>query len=670
MKKIIAVISTGVFLFIFAICLNSCVGNVDLSKVKDAYTQDILENTDISPYDTKSVEDIKKELAVKVVDGIETCYFTNIDYKTDNNRAEWKANNHNANTLKIAIAAIKSGNDELKDIAIKLTYYWVFNNFKNTNWWQNDLGATEAVAKIGVLLHGELNDKGQAALEGKVRNCSFKYNPSLKNHTGANLFDYADISVKSSIIDDDVDEFNVAFNTIADEITTETPEGFVPDGSFFQHGRQIQNASYGTAICRLGRIIKMISASNKYFSDDKMTIIENYILSGLRCSIHKGYISYIPASRTYTRPETPLDAKIFNTKQLAYYLDIPNFKNKTTLSNFIEDLKNKNSTFEGIKYFNVAKFLTMNIDDVYMSFNGSDNTLINSECVNNENQLGLNLSYATNTCVMDDGKEYVNNGPLWKYDYIPGTTSFNLDSGKEDEQLIEIKGNPNLYDDPLFETMLPAPDENGNIVYGGGFSEENNIACLMQKSVSHKENKFTVTCFGCEDGMVIVGSDLEYTGEVTGPGKFFTTPRTIHTTLEQCNYKGSHKLSEDGKELTHGNVVYKILDNDNKMQVSTQEITGSWQRNNPDFKNEVKPVTGNTLLAFIEHGSNKAKGYAYSIQPKSREDKKFELIDTGDSNIHAVKLPNGKVVAAFYKNGSFDYNGNKYEGSIGEYKIF
>ena len=97
----------------------------------------------------------------------------------------------------------------------------------------------------------------------------------------------------------------------------------------------------------------------------------------------------------------------------------------------------------------------------------------------------------------------------------------------------------------------------------------------MQKSVSHKENKFTVTCFGCEDGMVLVGSDLEYTGEVTGPGKFFATPRTIHTTLEQCNYKGSHKLSEDGKELTHGNVVYKILDNDNKMQVSTQEITGS-----------------------------------------------------------------------------------------------
>ena len=88
MKKIITVISTGVFLFVFIICLNSCVGNVDLSKVKDAYTQDILENTDISPYDTKSVEDIKKELAVKVVDGIETYYFTNIDYKTDNNRAE------------------------------------------------------------------------------------------------------------------------------------------------------------------------------------------------------------------------------------------------------------------------------------------------------------------------------------------------------------------------------------------------------------------------------------------------------------------------------------------------------------------------------------------------------------------------------------------------------
>ena len=76
------------------------------------------------------------------------------------------------------------------------------------------------------------------------------------------------------------------------------------------------------------------------------------------------------------------------------------------------------------------------------------------------------------------------------------------------------------------------------------------------------------------------------------------------------------------------------------------------------------------MLAFIEYGSSKAKGYAYSIQPKSREDKKFELIDTGDSNIHAVKLPNGKIAAAFYKDGSFTYNDKTYEGSLGEYKIF
>lgn len=642
---------------------------VDLLKVKTAYTQDLIETTKTENYDGKSIDEIMKDIETKEIDGIKTYYFNNIDYKTDNIRATWKATDHLSNATILAVLGEKTNSQDLQDIAIGLTYYWVFNNFNNTNWWWNDLGAAAALSNLGLFVYDKLNDKGKAALQGKIHNATFTFHPSLKNHTGANLFDYADISLKSSIIDNNIDEYNTTFNTIADEITTETPEGFVTDGSFFQHGRQIQNASYGKSICRLGKIIKMISASNRKFPDDKIAIIENYILKGLRCSIHKGSFNYIAISREYSRPDTPLDTKTLNTKQLSYYLDVPNFTKKTELQNFINDLKEKNSTFEGIQYFDVAKLLTMNIDDVYLSFNGSDGTLTNTECVNNENQLGLNLSYATNTCIMDSGQEYINNSPLWKYDYIPGTTTYNLDSGKENEEILKIKGDPSLYDDPLWEKKLPSEENNENIVYEGGFDPNNNIACIMQKTISHEENKFTVTCFGCEDGMVIVGSNLEYTGEVTGDGKLFTTPRTLHTTLDQCMYKGSHELSEDGKELKHGNVLYKILDN-NKMTVSTQNITGTWQSNNPDMSDSKPPVTGTTLLAYIEHGSNKSNGYAYSIQPKSRQDKQFELIDTGDSNIHAVKLPNGKIVAAFYKDGSFSYNNHSFEGTRGEYKIF
>lgn len=670
MNKKLFVIFTSLLCLVSVCVICSCSKvNVDLEKVKAAYIEDFVCNTKTAENEAKSTEDIMKDIESKTIDEVETYYYKNVDYKTDNNRATWNAEKHIENALNLAITAEKTGRSELKEIAVKLTYYWVFNNFKNTNWWWNDLGAANNLSSLGLFVADDLNEKGKTALQGKIHNASFTYSPSLSNHTGANLFDYADISIKSAIIDNSKDEFNTAFKVIAKEITTDTPEGFVSDGSFFQHGRQIQNASYGKSICRLGKIIKMISASNVHFSDDKIKIIENYILKGLSGVIHKGHLNYIGVSREYTRADS-LSTKSINTTQLAYYLDVPNFDKKDELKKFIEDMNNQNSTFEGIKYFDVAKLIAMNIDDVYLSFNGSDNTMVNSECVNNENQMGLNLSYATTTCFMDDGSEYNNIAPLWKYDYIPGTTSFNLDPGKEKDELIEIKGNPNLYNDPLFETQLPAPDENGNIVYGGGYDESNNVVCLMQKTIHHNENKFCVTCFGCEDGMVIVGSDLEYTGEVTGPGKFFETPRTIHTTIDQCLYKGSHELSEDNKELTHGNIIYKILDNDNKMTVSTQDVTGSWSDNNPDFGEKKAPISGKTLLAFIDYGSSKAKGYAYSIQPKSREDKNFEVIDTNDSNIHAVKLPNGKIVAAFYKNGSFTYNDKTYEGHIGEYKVF
>lgn len=666
-KKIIFGTTILAAFFILVIFV-SCSSGYDLKKAKDAYIKDLTEKTSTKKYDGKSAQDIKNDLAMQEIAGQTTYYFKDIDYKFDNNRSKWPAATHLSNTLALTVLSQKSNDQDIKDIAIGLTYYWVYNNFKNTNWWQNDLSANTTLSSIALFLSDDLSDKGLSALKGKVHNATFHYNETLKEHSGANLFDYSDISLKCALFENDQKQFDEVYNRICDELVEGKFEGFQTDGSFFQHGKQIQIASYGKGVVRLGNVAKMISTSGKDLPADKLKVISNYILNGLKHTIHKGNINYAAIGREYTRPDS-LDAKTLNCKQFSNYLDIPSFPDKEELKQFIEDVDNKRPTFDGIYYYDVANFITMNIDGVYMSFKGTDEIMNNTECVNDENQLGLNMTYATNTTVLDQGDEYLNICPLWQYDSLPGTTSYNIDPDKEEKQLTEIAQRKDLYHDNLLNTGLPAPDADGKYVYSGGYDKNNNVACRMEKTTHHNENKLTVTCFACEDGMVIVGSDFAYTGEVTGPGKYFDANRSLHTTIEQCNYKGSHNLSSDAKQLTHGNVIYKILDN-NKIDVQTQDVSGMWQKNNPSLTKPLVPATGNTLLARINYNSNIAKSYAYSIQPKTRTDKNFELIDTGDSLVHAVKLPNGKIVVAFYKDGSFNYNGKTFDGNKGEFKVF
>ncbi|MCQ2796207.1 MAG: hypothetical protein MJ213_02710 [Bacilli bacterium] len=666
----------------------------NFDKMHTAY-KDYLISTTTSNYENLSADEIMNKIVIgtdankqkiysslekKVISNVETYYIKDINYEDGFNRDSWPASTHVSQALNLAITAETRKDPKIKEIAIKMTYYWVFNNYRNTNWWQNELGVDNNLASLGLFIYDDLNPKGQSALRGKIADASFYYRESLMTHTGANLFDYADITVKSSIISKNQTEFNIAKNRINDEICDDRLEGFQTDGSFFQHGQQVQIASYGKGVGRLGKVLSVLTKAGVNLSEEKMAIVERYLLRGLRSMTHKGYLNYSSMSREIARPNQ-IDTANNNFGQFNTYLDVDTFTKKEELQKYLDDVKDKKSTFDGMVYFDKAKMVAINVDGVYMSFKGTAPNLTNTECVNDENQLGLNLSYGTNTCVMDTGTEYYNIMPIWDYSMIPGTTSINLDGANINEGEWVPATNPvsldttiltirdkDYYNDQLYEQQLPEPTSDNGYVYSSTSSieksETDKVAVLMQRSNHHKENNFTVTCVATPEGMVLLGADLGYTGDVTeGNGKVFNQDsRKLHTTLEQIKMpEAEPQLTDNNHTLTCGNVVYTSLGNNPlEIKTSVRSVEGGWERNRHQNEPDKEKTKGKTFTAYFDHGDNRDNAkYAYSIQSaaKVNAQQTFTVIKNFDDNlkVQEVKLPSGKTIVVSYQDLDNDY---------------
>ncbi|MCQ2792480.1 MAG: hypothetical protein MJ208_03040 [Bacilli bacterium] len=645
--------------FIVIPSLIACNQTDEFTAMRKEYCNYLLETSNYSDYKDKTADEIKQEVESKEISGIETYFFPDIDYEYCYERQydTWYAINHLHRTFKITLTAAARHDNNIKDIAIKLTYFWVFNNFRHTNWFNTELDADSKLSDIAMFIYDDLNEKGQAMLRGRIAETSFYHRQSILTHTGSNLFDYVNTTLKSAILSHNSEELELAITRAEQEINDEGKEGFQKDGSFFQHGRQLQTTSYGKSVMRLGKIMRIIAKSNHRFDQSKLAIISRYILRGLRSVTHKGYLNYCSGGRDYVRRGSMTTNDLSG---LSLFLDTPNFPDIDQLKQYIDDINNKRSTFNGIVYFDDAKMVAMNIDDLYISFEGSSPDITNTECVSDENYLGLNLSYGTNTCIMDQGDEYYNIAALWDYSYIPGTTSLRHYSTATEsfipiEDLMIYNIITNYYLDALYEQTLPKPIKGGDYIYNSGYDSTNNIACFMQKSCHHKENYFTVTAVACEDGLVLLGADLKYTGAESGEYiDLHQISHNLHTTLQQCMANGKEQLSEDKLSLTCGNAFYRSLDGQEiitkKRHIKSKELRNRRLYNIPDLG---KDVEGDTFLAYIQHDLKDDDGakYAYSIQPTTKKDRQFIVRNNFKNGIKVqeIELPNGKTVVAAYQ---------------------
>ena len=673
---------------IFTSCANS--ENINYSLMKETYINDVVSTYAVTEYESMPKDKIMDQLEKKTLSGEDTYYWKDVIYKDDGDVTHWSVSPHVDRMLTFCVIAKRKNDTFYEDIAIKCTNYWLYNNYKSSNWWINDLFGNSKLATTGLFIYDKLTDKAKAAFISKVHRATIYYNPAVKLHKGGNLFNYVDLSIKSAIVTKDKLELDATVKRLEEEIEYSDFEGFKKDGSFFQHGQQVQTcSSYGTTVATVGKLLSILAKGNITFSEEKLKIISNYALRGTASFIHKGYINPLGTGREYSRPDSlRTDLSWKGLTNLKYYLDCNNLPYREAWNNYFDKLDNKKQMIDDnqLLFFEDGNYAVTALDGIYFCYRGAKKGMNSSECVNDENQLGLNLSYGSNTAIIEKGNEYNDLSPLARYDYMPGTTSYQVDQGDDekgdedkryelagDSQLIKIKND--VYNDGTLTGKL------GEGWYVNYLSDDQEIAVFAQDGSHHTENKFTVTGIVSKDGIINIGSNISYSGTITegeqSSGAVFSKgSRTLHTTLEQCYFKDYEKSSDN--EVTLGGVQYKTLDSKEIIVTERDFIethNRSWRRNNPsdsykDYNNHVK---GKTITLAVNHEDRENASYAYIARPKSQRDRQINLItDINDNKkIHAVELSNRKIVAVFYEEGSFiDSQGISHFGKAHEIKIF
>ena len=582
----------------------------------------------LSPFSGSDLADPGAIIALIAEDADGNCYFTDLDY-ANQDRSVWPAARHLTRTERLAILFRRETDPETKatyrDLVLRLLDHWIANDYTNPNWWHNKLSDPNILGETGVLMKDELGADRLKQLAVLVGRGCYSVDPTLRAYTGANAVDIAMSSIKFGVLTGYAPAIKTALRVVSGALDYSLSEGIKRDGTFFQHGNRLYMGGYGIVfISGMAKVISMVSGTDYMFSGSELEPMSNFILTGLRTMSFGNILDPTVMGRSVSRMNAqPLSGVVHDLVLLANTEGMPG---REDILAYAASIAQNTRQDYGVHYFENAKFLVVNNADFYFSFRGGDNLLYYSEITNDENVLCYNSSYPGVTTVMHTGNEYTNISPVFDYAAVPGTTAVR----ETDEELF-------AHDDATYR-LLPG-------IYCGTSADG---AALAGAKTSHEGIDMTVACFATDDAVILLGAGLK---DASG--------RQMYTTLDQCFYTGSYR--QDGNTAVHNGIRYELLEG-GTLLAEAEHRTGSWRRNNLTLADI--PAEGDIFTVYTENTGS----YAYTVMAEGT-DAAFEVI-VNTPTVQAVRLPDGRVAAAFYGAGSFTYGGQTYVGVAGMARIY
>jgi Polysaccharide lyase family 8, super-sandwich domain/Polysaccharide lyase family 8, N terminal alpha-helical domain/Polysaccharide lyase family 8, C-terminal beta-sandwich domain len=189
------------------------------------------------------------------------------------------------------------------------------------NWFNWEIGISQHVSKIFVLLAGELASYRPelvttyvASMDAYLRNgTNGDVNLDSRFHTGANLADItANRILQGAVLGDDAR----VSKAIADQLTvfaTVDPynlqhgvtDGYYADGSFIQHASVAYTGSYGKGLLtRVVQTIKVLDGTSYAQGDDLVGVVQGWVVNGFAPLIFEGWMMEIVKGRAVSRTTT------------------------------------------------------------------------------------------------------------------------------------------------------------------------------------------------------------------------------------------------------------------------------------------------------------------------------------------------------------------------------
>ncbi len=508
----------------------------------------------------------------------------------------------------------------------------------NPNWWWNEIGIPERISSALLFVKDFLDEDLLAGALKVVENGSVLVRDEIIKvksayHTGGNLASYCTISINHACVINSSEELRLVVDALSEE-TYGAKEGLQPDGSFFQHGRRLYTFSYGTLYLTSFAEFSVIMAGTEFeFPTYAKENVIRYLLDGARHMIGATSCNISATGRGYTRAGNPLSITpiIEAARDLLKNKDLPR---RAEVLDMLQRMEQGRQPYLGVKYFDCARFLTLHTPNLHLSFKGSDPSIFNAEICTEENGLAVNMSYGRVTFFVRYGNEYVGISPLWDYSYIPGTTT----PEESDEELV-AKG------DFTWHTV-------NTDCYGGRVIGDIGVSFIGGEDYGVSS---TVSAFALPFGMVLLGCGISD-----------SEGRDLHTTVNQCLSTDTVKVEKDGKEIIYGGILYRNLDEETEFKYKTDHRAYSYRRNTRPNTNN--PIEGDVFTLYIP--TDKAHGaYAYMVCEEELSESSVEVL-RNDLECQAIRIPGGRTVAVFHKNGKHKVGEKEIFAVKNEVKIF
>lgn len=596
----------------------------------------------------------------KVVTG---SHFSDIDY-TSRSAASWPVIAHVRRVESMADAYTRTDSKYYNDADLfskieKLLDFWHTANVTSTNWWQQSIGVPKSMTVALLYLeYGGGNDKVNKqlvdAILNRIRGTS-RTNPA--NEAGPNKTDMAMHWANRALIRENADTLKLAAKYAFDPMEKVSPskEGIQYDGSYFQHGSQLQIASYGGELMNTTvAFLEFFHGTDFAITPERLEVFSEYARETYFGNMRGEYFPYTLTGRGVTRSGYTKRSGNASFARSLMNTD-PTHKDKYEL--IAKQLEGTIHASEGIspnsRLYYIGDYISHNRSGYQYSVRTASSRTYRSEWGNDEGYETYFMSDA-GSAILLDGSEYGNIYGVWDWSKVPGVTNPLLPRG-------EI---PNSRSSMAAGTSTPGTEQ-----FVGGVSDDlySAYAYTLYDSWgtnNRKGNRVNINTiadkawFMFDEEIVCLGSNLTSNATHASLGDL-----ELITTMNQALLKGkvlvgnsSGQVEEYGlgvnktydnaaQWIVHNNIGY-VFPKGGQVNIETATKSGAWSENNYSQSDEV--VSADLYAIWLSHGKKaKNEKYVYFVVPNISDaasmqnyyDKKLkdiEIVENSDK-IQAVR---------------------------------
>ncbi len=454
-----------------------------------------------------------------------------IDYKTVG-RSRWPIREHVSRLVEMGSAKRSARVEQAFHRGLA---FWLKGDFRNPNWWWNEIGIPLELGAAGLLMDDCLTDDERA---GIVRIMG----RSKIGMTGQNRVWLAECVLMRALIEGNSADARAARDAIADEISvSRTEEGIQSDWSYHQHGNMAQFGNYGASyITTLPRLAAVFTGTDWSLGDERYEILEHLIDRGFRPTVWRGSMDVGSIGRQLVEDagRKKGESLIVGARWLARS---GREESARIYRDCLADLRGERAEVPrtGLTWFPKSAMGMYRTSGWMAAVNCETKSVKGTEVVNGDNALGAHLadgalfSYVT-------GDEYKDVFPVWNWRHIPGITSYDVDgvnwkSRNKSEVAERIS--------------------------------ENAVRFVLDRDGLHAETVWTFS----EDGV-----NVSVTGVTSASDRPVVT--TVEQSIAQAN--ASWRREGDGIIAVNGSIVYELPQN---AVVRVETRHGSWRRHMRDY---------------------------------------------------------------------------------------